>query len=271
MAAPEPPVHEHESDALDRESGAVRTGSFVAAASTAEHADTEMHAMPPVEPAIEAPAPLPETVHSAGTDAGCRTDRRLLPREPATDDLFSTPSTESAPLPVEEPATPSEAASDFLQRARHGSGRPNRRSATDPATEPVTTPAAAARPPTDDDLFAPPAEEAPAEEDAAGRGEATETDDLFSKTGTILRSAGRTVQPFALRHWVDNTGNFSCNGRMLRMLDGKVQLLKDNGRTTTVPLARLSQGDLEFVNRQASAQKAETLGKTAQVSDAWSN
>ena len=58
---------------------------------------------------------------------------------------------------------------------------------------------------------------------------------------------------------------------MVRMLDGKVQLLKDNGRTTTVPLARLSKGDLEFVNRQASAQKTESLGKTAQVSKAWSN
>ena len=32
--------------------------------------------------------------------------------------------------------------------------------------------------------------------------------------------------------------------------------------TTTVPLARLSTGDLEFVNRQASAQQAE-VGKTA--------
>jgi hypothetical protein len=42
-----------------------------------------------------------------------------------------------------------------------------------------------------------------------------------------------------------------------------VRLLKENGRTATVPLARLSTGDLEFVNRQASAQQAE-VGKTAQ-------
>jgi hypothetical protein len=40
----------------------------------------------------------------------------------------------------------------------------------------------------------------------------------------------------------------------VRFLDNKVQLLKENGRTTTVPLYRLSALDLEFVNRQASAQ-----------------
>ena len=71
------------------------------------------------------------------------------------------------------------------------------------------------------------------------------------------------------RHWVDNTGNFSCDGRMLQLVDGKVRILKATGRTTTVPLARLSQGDLDFVNRQASAKQAESLGKTAQVSKAW--
>jgi hypothetical protein len=36
-------------------------------------------------------------------------------------------------------------------------------------------------------------------------------------------------------------------------MDGKVRILKDNGRTTTVPLVRLSAVDLEFINRQASA------------------
>jgi hypothetical protein len=63
--------------------------------------------------------------------------------------------------------------------------------------------------------------------------------------------------------WTDNTGNFSCHGRLVRFHEGEVRLLKENGRTTTVPLARLSTGDLEFVNRQASARQAE-VGKTAQ-------
>jgi hypothetical protein len=67
-----------------------------------------------------------------------------------------------------------------------------------------------------------------------------------------------------MREWVDNTGSNSCYGRLVKFLDGQVQLIKDNGRTTTVPLARLSSGDLEFVYRQASAQQAEEF-QTAQA------
>ncbi len=91
---------------------------------------------------------------------------------------------------------------------------------------------------------------------------------MFGRTQTILEMPGGLAS-HSLRHWVDDTGSFSCEGRMLRMLDGKVQILKSTGRTTTVLLARLSKGDLEFVNRQASAQQAESLGKTAQATHAW--
>jgi hypothetical protein len=212
-----------------------------------------MHAMPPMEPATEAPTTTPETMTPPDTTPAVEP---MMPATESVDDLFNTPSTESAPLPVEEPATPSEAgaADDFF---------------SEPATQPAIEPATPAAQPTDDDLFAPPAEEAPADETPPAE-ESTDTDDLFSKAEAILNQPGG-LSSHSLRQWVDNTGNFSCNGRMLRMLDGKVQLLKDTGRTTTVPLARLSKGDLAFVNRQASAQKAETLGKTAQASGAWSN
>ena len=80
----------------------------------------------------------------------------------------------------------------------------------------------------------------------------------------ILHEAGGLASD-EMRTWTDNTGTFSCRGRLVRFQEGNVRLLKDNGRTTTVPLARLSTGDLEFVNRQASAQQAE-VGKTAQSS-----
>jgi hypothetical protein len=72
-----------------------------------------------------------------------------------------------------------------------------------------------------------------------------------------------------MRQWNDNTGSFSCRGRLVRFLNGYVRIVKENGRTTTVPLARLSARDLEFVNRQASAQRAE-LGKTASI-EAFAN
>jgi hypothetical protein len=74
-----------------------------------------------------------------------------------------------------------------------------------------------------------------------------------------------------LRRWVDNTGQYSCRGRLIRVLEGKVQLRKENGHTTTVPFSRLCEVDLEFVQRQASAQRAEAVSKTAQAAPNWSN
>jgi hypothetical protein len=62
-----------------------------------------------------------------------------------------------------------------------------------------------------------------------------------------------------MRTWVDNTGNYSCRGRLVSLLDGHVRLLKDNGRTSTVPLSRLSANDVQFVDRQASAGGAEAF------------
>jgi hypothetical protein len=38
-------------------------------------------------------------------------------------------------------------------------------------------------------------------------------------------------------------------GRLLLILDGKVRLLKETGRTTTVPLERLSLADQTYVQR----------------------
>jgi len=80
----------------------------------------------------------------------------------------------------------------------------------------------------------------------------------------VLHEAGGLAST-EFRTWVDNTGNFSCEARLVRFIDGQVKLLKDNGRTTTVSLSRLSDVDVRFVERQASAQQATVL-QTAQVS-----
>jgi len=89
-----------------------------------------------------------------------------------------------------------------------------------------------------------------------------EKDPLFGAAPSVLHEAGGLASD-EMRLWTDNSGKFSCHGRLVRFNDGQVRLLKENGRTATVSLARLSTGDLEFVNRQASAQQAE-VGKTAQ-------
>jgi hypothetical protein len=171
------------------------------------------------------------------------------PTEPA-DDLFTpeppaeTPPAETAPAtepaaPAEEPATPPAETDDLF------GGEP-------PAAEPAATEPA----PT----------ETPAETPAAApaEGEKTEeTDDLFGRARGVLREAGG-LDSNETRLWVDNTGKYSVNARLILFLDGHVRLLKDTGRTTTVPLKRLSERDLEFVNRQASAQKA-TNAQSAQT------
>ena len=51
-----------------------------------------------------------------------------------------------------------------------------------------------------------------------------------------------------MRIWTDNTGDFKINGRLIAILDGKVRILKETGRTTTVPVNRLSETDREYVD-----------------------
>jgi hypothetical protein len=56
----------------------------------------------------------------------------------------------------------------------------------------------------------------------------------------------------AMREWVDDTGAFRIRARLVQVLDGKVKLLKETGKTTTVPFSRLSPNDLKYVERVQS-------------------
>ena len=176
-------------------------------------------------------------------------------------DLFSTPSVQAPPPAKAPPATPPQS-NDLFPPAEPA---PAEKAPSTPAEPPASAPS-------DLDLFGPPADNKPAEKAPPAEKPATEEDTsgLFGSADAILGQPGGLASQ-SLRHWVDDTGSFSCEGRMIRLLDGKVQILKASGRTTTVPLARLSQADLEFVNRQASAQQAEAVSKTAQVSTGWSH
>jgi hypothetical protein len=110
-----------------------------------------------------------------------------------------------------------------------------------------------------------PATSAPAEGDkgAPAEKDKKKDDDLFGGFGAILREPGGLASN-EMRHWVDNTGRFTCEGRLTRVLDGQVQLLKDNGHPSTVALGRLSENDLAFVYRQASAERSQSVDQTAQ-------
>lgn len=54
------------------------------------------------------------------------------------------------------------------------------------------------------------------------------------------------------REWVDDSGTFHVKGRLILILDGKVRLLKETGRTTTVPMERLSAADRQYVDEVIS-------------------
>src|SRR5206468_2729224 len=64
------------------------------------------------------------------------------------------------------------------------------------------------------------------------------------------------IQLDALRVWTDESGEFQVTARLALILDGKVRLLKETGKYTTVPIEKLSAADQQFV-RQAVAQLAE--------------
>jgi hypothetical protein len=59
----------------------------------------------------------------------------------------------------------------------------------------------------------------------------------------VYDDSGRLPQ----REWIDNSGQFRVLARLLLVLEDKVRLLKESGRTTTVPVNRLSAADCRYV------------------------
>ncbi len=81
-------------------------------------------------------------------------------------------------------------------------------------------------------------------------------DDVFSEgSSPSTRSLVRT--------WVDNTGLYRVEARLVKIAPNFVQLLKANGRTCTVPLRRLSMADFERVQSIASEQGLAPLTRLA--------
>jgi hypothetical protein len=72
-----------------------------------------------------------------------------------------------------------------------------------------------------------------------------------------------TIENDPMRTWRDDTGEFEVRAKMVLLLDGKVRLLKDTGKFTTVPLGRLSPADLSYVRRHASSTLAKLTAQSA--------
>ncbi len=60
-------------------------------------------------------------------------------------------------------------------------------------------------------------------------------------------SAPAAFRGAEFRRWRDNTGSYDVEARLAVVFPDKVRLLKPNGRTTTVSMARLSTYDQDYV------------------------
>lgn len=105
--------------------------------------------------------------------------------------------------------------------------------------------------------------------EAAPAGESSEPsiDDLFGKSDyegelpapvssepaiqVVAAQVAEALNPLSQTHertWIDNTGRFKVNGRLIEINSDNVRLLKDNGRTCTVPNGRLCDADEAYVD-----------------------
>jgi hypothetical protein len=85
------------------------------------------------------------------------------------------------------------------------------------------------------------------------------------------RPAATEEDPFAIsadgtlkvRGWTDDTGTFRTRGRLIAVLGERVRILKDTGRTTTVPIERLSAADRNYVEQLLARYGSELASKLA--------
>jgi len=157
---------------------------------------------------------------------------------PAMDDLFGAPPADAAPAPAEDlfsdpipvapvPAKQAPAVDDFFGEPLAPAPAPAEAPMDDLFGEPALPAPADAAPAADDIFGAPPATEPAAPVKNA-------LDDLFGENSRF-------------RVWIDNTGEFSTEGRLVEIGADYIRLLKGNGRICTVPNRRLCSADASFI------------------------
>jgi len=216
------------------------------AAEPATPAADDLFGNPPVVPAEEAPKaepaedlfgtpPATEPAPTNDLDDLFGDQPAVAPvRVPVAADLSVEPSFAPA---AELPAT--DAVDDLFGNPPAATAGPDAGGAEAPATEDVQ-PAEKL-----DDLFSEPRDQ-----------ETDPVDDLFGGVSAgadesqISIEVKSLVDPLAAasqRVWVDNTGNFSTEGRLIEIGVDYIRLMKENGRTCTVPIQRLSPADTAHV------------------------
>ncbi|MCA9198165.1 MAG: hypothetical protein KDA87_11525 [Planctomycetales bacterium] len=62
-----------------------------------------------------------------------------------------------------------------------------------------------------------------------------------------------------VRLWTDNTGRYQTVGKLVRIGDAHIRILKENGHFTTVPKTRLSDADLRYVQQMTDVMGIQTF------------
>ena len=69
------------------------------------------------------------------------------------------------------------------------------------------------------------------------------------------------------RTWTDSTGKHTVEAEFVDLKDGKVRLKKEDGRTITIPIERLSEADRAYVKSQIKQVSGKPTGDTASELD----
>ena len=81
--------------------------------------------------------------------------------------------------------------------------------------------------------------------------------DVTAAIETHTDPAEAAASPPALRMWTDSTGKFRVRARFVKLADGNVHFLREDGREATVPLERLSEADQKLAKELAAAAKSD--------------
>ena len=83
------------------------------------------------------------------------------------------------------------------------------------------------------------------------------------ETGFKMPKANGAVEPVRLmRTWTDSTGTHKVEAEFVDFKDGKVQLKKEDGKTITIPIERLSDADQDSVKSQTQQKKPDVAQVT---------
>jgi hypothetical protein len=89
--------------------------------------------------------------------------------------------------------------------------------------------------------------------------EQAEANHLTNVSSAVAAPKANVLDSTENRLWIDNTGEFSTDGRVIEITASHIRLLKENGRTCTVPLDRLSPSDASYVAELQEAISPESL------------